>query len=265
MYRSLPTGSKIEATPAQIASLHVSLNSSPISVDNGPLLQARAYVVGVANPDTSFTVYVVLVSDGGPYSLFVSNPLKFLRDHYSPIEVEALDLVEGHGFVMDRVDVNDADEVRDIASDLPFGAPLVESSPPQTFVPAVQRPATPAPPPPPAYVDMVPPPPALTVDQYPAPPLTVDQYPAPPLTVEQYSPPPMPMGQQYPSPPRRPGGPTSDPGSASAVRRMPSRSLEPTAGNTTTHGTPISALAGGELGMPPEEAIALLGRLMVLF
>ena len=63
--------------------------------------------------------------------------------------------------------------------------------------------------------------------------------------------------------PRLPGAPVPQDG-AGQVRRIPEGQPRSASFDGTMPGTPVARLKS-ELGMPPEEAIAILGRLMSLF
>jgi len=126
MFRALPAGSQIEATPNRIVSLHRCLNSSPIALGGGPAVQSRANIVGVYNNDGSYTVYLVLAPvAGGAGVLFCCDPRTVSLAEYRAVEREAVELVEGQGFVMEPVELKhiSASEVDAALADLPIVRP----------------------------------------------------------------------------------------------------------------------------------------------
>ncbi|MEL6182107.1 MAG: hypothetical protein AAFS10_24310 [Myxococcota bacterium] len=107
MFRALPQGSIVEVDPSRVVSFQRSLNSSPVAL-NGPMVQARAFIVGVFNEGRStYSLYVSLRSieaNSKGYVLFSCDPREVSLANYRDAEHAALDLVEGHGFVMEVVD-----------------------------------------------------------------------------------------------------------------------------------------------------------------
>ena len=106
MFKALPQNIRIEVDPARVVSFQRSLNNSPVAL-NGPMVHARAFIVGVYN-DTrgTYSLYVSLkpTTQGSPGVLFSCEPREVQLANYRDAEQAALDLVEGHGFVMEGVD-----------------------------------------------------------------------------------------------------------------------------------------------------------------
>lgn len=126
MFRALPAGSVIEASPSRIVGLQRSMNTPAVALGGAGPVPSRAHVVGVYNKDGGYTLYVVLTpSDARTMAVFCSDPEHITLSNYRGMEQAALELVERHGFVMERVDVanlNPADRAR-VLRELPLGAP----------------------------------------------------------------------------------------------------------------------------------------------
>ncbi len=126
MFRALPAGSVIEASPSRIVGLQRSMNTPAVALGGAGPVPSRAHVVGVYNKDGGYTLYVVLTpSDARGMAVFCSDPEHITLSNYRGMEQAALELVERHGFVMERVDVanlNPADRAR-VLRELPLGAP----------------------------------------------------------------------------------------------------------------------------------------------
>ncbi len=294
MFRAQPAGSAIEATPNRIVSLHRCLNSSPIALAGGPAIPSRAHVVGVYNDNGTYTLYLVLTPVTGAQGiLFLCDPRQVPLANYRVVEREALELVEAQGFVMEPVELKALPpaEVQNVLRELPLAAPQVGAPTgafPRGGAPAdaggmarprtgsVPRAAAPAP---------QPAAPQGVANQsrsglYALPPQQRPAFSSRPAQPAHAAPPPQqpPAAQLRRSPTASFGRPPRTSAPAPTPTPQPTvhsgmHSLPPGGRPAARHapGQNIGTLPGvpghtsDELGMPPEEAIALLGRLLALF
>lgn len=224
MFRALPTGSVIEASPSRIVGLQRSMNTPAVALGGAGPVPSRAHVVGVYNKDGGYTLFVVLTpSDARGMAVFCSDPEHITLSNYRGMEQAALELVERHGFVMERVDIanlNPADRAR-VLRELPLGAP----KPPGDLTQALAGEAE---------------------GRRRAPePVKIEDEPPVVLTTSGVHP------------------------SRASVERLRSMDILDSVPGMQATGASASGMAargaGGDVGMPPEEAIAVLGRLLAIF
>jgi hypothetical protein len=230
MFRALPAGSVIEASPSRIVGLQRSMNTPAVALGGAGPVPSRAHVVGVYNKDGGYTLYVVLTpSDARGMAVFCSDPEHITLSNYRGMEQAALELVERHGFVMERVDVanlNPADRAR-VLRELPLGAP----KPPGDLTQALADEAEGA-----GSRRR-----SREIEVRPS-----DEEPLILLTTSGVQP------------------------SRGSVENLRSMDILDSVPGMQAAGASASGMAGrsgpgGDVGMPPEEAIAVLGRLLAIF
>ncbi|MBH24805.1 MAG: hypothetical protein CMH57_10200 [Myxococcales bacterium] len=260
MFRALPQGTVIEADPARIVSFQRSLNSSPVAL-NGPMVQARAFIVGVFNDSRStYSLYVSLRSiESGNlgYVLFSCDPREVSLANYRDAEQAALDLVEGHGFVMESVDFQSLPpvDVRRYMIEVPLqasaGAAPESTQPPVSFGESRGNAQS-------GYGERADGGARYMYANRSNMGAASSAHRVPAAAASQsgdlYRPAASPSQTSGISPGRAPYATASGGGRHSAAARP-----------QTTPGAPLSGLNSLELGIPPEEAIAILGRLLAIF
>lgn len=106
MFQALSAESVIPAQAQHIVGLHRSLNTPTLLITGGEASPCVSYIVGVANPDGTYALYVTLKPVDRPQSLlFRSSPSSIPVAQYRSVEQAALVLVERYGFQMERVEL----------------------------------------------------------------------------------------------------------------------------------------------------------------
>ena len=126
MFQALPQGSLIEAAPNHIVGLHRSLNSPVVSLGGGNPIQCRSHILGVYNAGGNYTLFVVLNPVGRSWPLlFRSDPVGIPIADYRNQELAALELVQRHGFVMERIELSslNPDDRDRLMRELPLSTP----------------------------------------------------------------------------------------------------------------------------------------------
>jgi hypothetical protein len=122
MYAQEPRVSHISAAREHIVSLHQSMNQPHLAVPGKSAQACQAYVVGTANSDGSFTVWVFLhLLDTEEGVIFLSDNRTLPREGYAAEEAEALSFLESMGFMADDLHFRERspEEQEQLATTLP--------------------------------------------------------------------------------------------------------------------------------------------------
>lgn len=104
MYAHEPRVSHIQASREHIVSLHQSLNQPHLAVPGKAAQACQAYLVGTANADGSFTVWVYLhLTETEEGVIFLSENRALSRDQYPTEEADAQAFIESMGFMTDNL------------------------------------------------------------------------------------------------------------------------------------------------------------------
>lgn len=106
MFQALSAESVIPAQAQHVVGLHRSLNTPTLLIAGGEPSPCVSTIVGVANPDGTYSLYVALKPVARTQSLlFRSSPSSIPVTQYRSVEQAALVLVERYGFQMERVEL----------------------------------------------------------------------------------------------------------------------------------------------------------------
>lgn len=245
MFRVLSPGSMIDSTPNRIVSFIQSLNTSPVAF-NGPPVQSRATVIGVYNPQGTYTIYIAIQPiAGGQGVLFCGDPRDIPLANYRKAEAAAMEMVESQGFIMERVDIQtmSPEDALHYLQTIPIATATTSA--------VQQRPMS-------GVYEALP---ELRSSMGSDPGLGGGLGSGGPMYSDPYSNSQLGRDFRIPGTPVAPG---ASGGGGAAPRRHGRFGSGPPATFKTSPGMPVSR-SHNELGVPAEEAIAVLGRLLAVF
>jgi hypothetical protein len=134
MFKAQPAGTRIEGDGGSIVTLHRSTNSAVLAL-GGPSRPTRSWVIGTRNAGGAYQVHVWLAPTepgGGQGLLFRSDPPEMNDADYEDFMLEAIQMVEGHGFDMQIVDLSaaNAETIRQYLPELPLSSRIWVPPPP---------------------------------------------------------------------------------------------------------------------------------------
>ncbi len=99
-----PTLTHVDATREQVVAIIESVNQPQVGIPGKSPQVAQAFVTGVRNSNTSFSIYVyLLLRQEHEAVIFIHPRGEFPLEAYREIESEALHFVESMGFMMENV------------------------------------------------------------------------------------------------------------------------------------------------------------------
>jgi len=102
MYAHEPRVSHIQASREHVVALQQSLNAPHLAIPGKAAQACQAYLVGTANADGSFTVWVFLhLTETEEGVIFLSENRALGRDDYAAEQAEALAFLDSMAFMMD--------------------------------------------------------------------------------------------------------------------------------------------------------------------
>jgi hypothetical protein len=105
MFRALPAGTLVEASPDQLVGVMRSINTPLVSFGGGRKTPSRAYILGVGHRDQVRSLYIALTPQQGTAAyLFCTEPERLDAARYPEAEHLALELVKRYGFQMERLE-----------------------------------------------------------------------------------------------------------------------------------------------------------------
>lgn len=105
MFRALPAGSLVEASPEQLVGVMRSTNTPLVSFGGGHKTPSRAYILGVAHHEQARSLYIALTPHQGTSAyLFCTEPENIKASAYPEAEQLALEMVRRYGFQMERLE-----------------------------------------------------------------------------------------------------------------------------------------------------------------
>ncbi len=104
MFIPAPELNFVQATAERIVAIIEAINSPNVVLPGADSEPTSAAIVGVRNPDASFTVYIHLLQTQSKHvAVYVCDPRAIALAQYPDIESEALQFVESMGFMVDNV------------------------------------------------------------------------------------------------------------------------------------------------------------------
>jgi hypothetical protein len=104
VFRSEPTISHLPVVKEQVVAIIESINQPQISVPGKLSQTVTGHLVGVRNPNGSFSIYVGLhLAKSGENVVYVNERAQLTVEEYRTVEVEGLHFLESMGFMLDNL------------------------------------------------------------------------------------------------------------------------------------------------------------------
>lgn len=104
MFTPAPDLNRIPAAPENLVAVIASINTPNVVLPNAEAEPTQAYILGVRNPDASFSIYIYLLQTLTKRpAIYCSEPRSIPLAQFPEIESEALQFVESMGFMLDNL------------------------------------------------------------------------------------------------------------------------------------------------------------------
>ena len=115
MFQPDPSLTWIPATGDTVVAIVESINQPQVSIPGKASQQVLGHLVGVRNPNATFSIYVALhLPKSGENVVYVHGRRQLTVEEYRDVEVEGLQFLESMGFMLDNLNFrNLAPDVRE--------------------------------------------------------------------------------------------------------------------------------------------------------
>lgn len=123
MFTPIPGRLSLGIGPERVVAVIESINAPNIAIPDVGTEPTKAYLVGVANPSGSYSIYCYLIfTESNRPTIYVSNPPEVSFEQYGNLEADAIQFAESMGFMLDNMNfrAQPADVQARLVADLPF-------------------------------------------------------------------------------------------------------------------------------------------------